>query len=346
MGTILVTGGAGYVGAACCRQLLENGHEVEIVDNFSTGRQEAVPEGANVHRLDIGDRPALSEILESKPFDAVFHFAAKALIPESVRDPGVFFDVNVASSISLLETIRKHGIRTFVFSSTAAVYGAPERTPIVEDHPTHPVTSYGESKLAFERILQWYARAYGWSIFAFRYFNACGGAATWGELHDPETHILPLLLQAASGRRSHFEIYGGDYPTPDGTCLRDFVHVLDIADAHLLALQEARNHGFRVYNIGSGTAHSVRSVCRKVEQITGRTLEIRMGHRRAGDPAVLCASPQRLQSELGWSPRRSSLEEIIRGAWEWEKVLASRQKESGVLSRANREPQNEDNICP
>jgi UDP-glucose 4-epimerase len=318
MARILVTGGAGYVGSVCCTQLLAGGNIVEVIDDLSTGFAEAVPKGATLHRCDIGDREALSLVLRDKGFDAVFHFAAKALIPDSVVNPGPFFDMNVARGIAMLEVLREHGVRSFVFSSTAAVYGTPRTVPVSEDEPTNPVNAYGESKLAFERILKWYARSYGWSVIAFRYFNACGGSAIWGERHEPETHLIPLLLQAASGRRDFFEILGTDYDTRDGSCLRDYVHVLDIAEAHLLALRNNSQPGFRAYNIGTGKTHSVREVCRTAERILGKRIELRFGPRRLGDPAELCASPQRLKDEFGWIPKHSDLENIIVGAWEWE----------------------------
>lgn len=318
MARILVTGGAGYVGSVCCAQLLANGYAVEVVDDLSSGFAEAIPQGAVFHQFDIGDRQALAEILGRKRFDAVFHFAAKALIPQSVVNPGPFFDANVGSSISMLETLRAHDVRTFVFSSTAAVYGTPRSVPISEDAPKEPVNAYGESKLAFERILKWYADAYRWRVVAFRYFNACGGGPTWGERHEPETHLIPLLLRAASGRSEFFQILGTDYETPDGTCLRDFVHVLDIAEAHLLALRPSVQPGFRAYNIGTGRSHSVKEVCRVAEKILGKRIDVRVGPRRLGDPAELCASPQRLKDEFGWIPKHSDLENIIVGAWEWE----------------------------
>lgn len=321
MERILVTGGAGYVGSTCCSQLLERGFLPEILDDFSTGHIEATRAGLTVHRADFGDPDALSTLLASRHFDVVFHFAAKALIPESVTNPGVFFSTNVASGIGMLETLRKYGIRRFVFSSSAAVYGSPTVVPIPESHDKRPTNAYGESKLVFERLLKWYASAYGWSVVAFRYFNACGGGPNWGERHDPETHIIPLLMQTASGRRGHFDIYGTDYPTPDGTCLRDYVHVLDIAEAHILALQKLRFPGFHVYNIGTGISHSVREVCDVAARITGKTLALRAAHRRVGDPAVLCASPKKIMNEFGWKPKHSDLEEITEGAWAWEQAL-------------------------
>lgn len=323
MQQILVTGGAGYVGSVCSAELIKRGHAVTIIDDLSTGHRESVPDQAEFYCLDIADRNAVSELCASKRFDAVFHFAAKALIPESVRNPGIFFDKNLAGGITFLECLREAGIRNVVFSSTAAVYGNPKRTPICEEDPKEPVNSYGESKLALERILQWYCSAYDWSVVTFRYFNASGSVAGHGERHEPETHILPLLLQVASGRRPFFEIYGTDYPTPDGTCLRDYVHVLDIAEAHLLALSKRNSPGFRAFNIGTGTSHSVKEICQTVEKVTGQSLPIRHAARRAGDPAVLCASPEAIHREFGWLAKRSDLLSIVRSAWEWEKWLCN-----------------------
>jgi len=332
MDRILVTGGAGYVGSACCTQLLSRGFSVEVVDDLSTGHLEAVPQGATLHRFDIADRDALESLLAHTKFDALFHFAAKALIPQSVINPGPFFDANVASGIAMLETLRRHGIHKFVFSSTAAVYGSPKVIPIPEEHVKEPVNAYGESKLIFEQILKWYAASYGWSVVVFRYFNACGGQRDWGERHDPETHIIPLLLQTASGRREYFEIYGTDYPTHDGSCLRDYVHVLDIAEAHVLALQKMELPGFHAYNIGTGRSHSVKEVCQAAEKITRKCVPVHHASRRRGDPAVLCASPEKLMQEFGWEPRHSELEEIIIGAWEWEQT----QCEQTLLKQAGR----------
>ena len=332
MDRILVTGGAGYVGSACCTQLLSRGFSVEVVDDLSTGHLEAVPHGATLHRFDLGNRGALESLLAHTKFDAVFHFAAKALIPQSVINPGPFFDANVASGIAMLEIFRSHDIHKFVFSSTAAVYGSPNVTPIPEEHVKEPVNAYGESKLVFEQILKWYAASYDWSVIVFRYFNACGGQRHWGERHDPETHIIPLLLQTASGRREYFEIYGTDYPTHDGSCLRDYVHVLDIAEAHVLALQKMELPGFHAYNIGTGRSHSVKEVCQAAEKITGKCVPVHHASRRRGDPAVLCASPEKLMQEFGWEPRHSELEEIIMGAWEWEQT----QCEQTLLKQAGR----------
>src|SRR5205807_4106185 len=250
MASVLVTGGAGYVGSVCCSELLRAGHFVTVVDDLSTGFREAVPPGAVFFHANIASAHVLRPLFSQSQFDAVFHFAAKALIPESVSNPGMFFQHNVASGIAMLEVLRAAGIRNFVFSSSAAVYGTPERVPIEEDDSKKPVNSYGETKLMFERVLDWYARAYDWSVTALRYFNASGATAELGERHDPETHIIPLLLQAVTGERKVFNIYGDEYDTPDGSCVRDYVHVLDIAGAHICALQMLNNPGMRTYNIG------------------------------------------------------------------------------------------------
>jgi UDP-glucose 4-epimerase len=319
MATILVTGGAGYVGSVCCSRLLAAGHRVSVIDDLSAGHAAALPPEAPLHEVNIGDRSGVARVLATECFDAVFHFAARALIPESVSNPGVFFDANVAAGIALLEAVRAAGIRRFVFSSSAAVYGNPVSTPIDEDDPKLPVNSYGETKLMLERALGWYATAYGWTVVAFRYFNACGATATVGEDHRPESHIIPLLFQAATGERDSFEIYGNDYPTPDGTCLRDYVHVVDIAQAHLLALKLPDRAGMFAYNIGTGQSYSVRQVCEAVEEILGRRVTVKEAARRPGDPAVLCASPERLMRELGWRPACSDLHSIVRSAWEWKK---------------------------
>jgi UDP-glucose 4-epimerase len=323
MANVLVTGGAGYVGSVCSAELLRLGHAVTVVDDLSTGFRDGVPSQAEFVRLDIGDRPALEAVALSRRFDVVFHFAAKALIPESVTNPGFFFQQNVASSITMLEVLRRAGIKNFVFSSSAAVYGVPEHYPIEEDAPKDPVNSYGETKLMLERVLEWYARAYGWSVTAFRYFNAAGATADLGERHDPETHIIPLLLQAATGARDSFTVYGNDYATPDGTCLRDYVHVLDIAHAHICAFQKLDQPGMRAFNVGLGETYSVRQICAAAEQVVGRPIPVRTGQRRPGDPPVLCASPRRIMEELGWRPSHSSLSEIVTSAWEWRKKQLS-----------------------
>lgn len=317
---ILVTGGAGYIGSVCSAKLIDEGHVVTVIDNLSTGHRSAVPPEADFVEADITDRRSIASLVRRTSFDVVFHFAAKALIAESVVNPGVFFAENTAGGIGFFEELRSAKIRHLIFSSTAAVYGNPELVPILEHHKTSPVNAYGESKLMLERALQWYARSYGWSVVAFRYFNACGSTGTLGEMHEPETHIIPLLLQAANGKSSRFEIYGTDYDTPDGTCVRDYVHVADIADAHVRALEHMKPSTFAAYNIGTGRTHSVREVCAAVEQVTGKKLNLITAARRPGDPAVLWADARLLERDFSWRPRHSDLLNIIRSAWQWEVV--------------------------
>ena len=323
MANFLVTGGAGYIGSVCSAQLLEQGHSVVVIDDLSTGFADAVPRGAEFYRMDIGDGMQVRELLGRVPVDAVFHFAAKALVPESVSDPGIFFEANVASGILFIEAVRRAGIRKFVFSSSAAVYGQPECMPIIENHPKNPLNSYGETKLMFERILSWYARAYGWGVAALRYFNACGAVGDLGERHDPETHIIPLLLQAASGERGVFNIFGDDFPTPDGTCLRDYVHVLDIADAHIRTLPLLDAPGMHAFNIGTGESHSVREMVRAVESVTGLQVPVTAAARRPGDPATLCANPEKIMRTLGWKPQHSDLQDIVQSAWKFYNYCAA-----------------------
>lgn len=319
MATILVTGGAGYVGSVCCLQLVKAGHTVHVVDDLSGGHAESVPPGAKLHAFRIDDKAQLNALLKAENFDGVFHFAGKIQVGESMTNPGLYFRENVAASIAMLEVLHAHGIKNFVFSSTAAVYGNTNLPTIPEDAPKVPVNAYGATKLMFEGVLEWYAQVYGWSVTAFRYFNASGAAEGFGERHEPETHIIPLLLETALGKRRSFQMFGDDYPTPDGTCLRDYVHVLDIADAHILARQHFGKPGTRAYNIGTGKANSVREVANTVEQVTGKKLNMEVAPRREGDPAVLCADPAKLKVELGWAPSNSSLENIVQTAWDFAK---------------------------
>lgn len=316
MANVLLTGGAGYVGSVCSAELLRQGHSVTVVDDLSTGFRDAVPPAAEFVEMNIGDGAAVLALASRSRFDAVFHFAAKALIPESVTDPGIFFQRNVAAGITMLEALRAAGVKKIVFSSAAAIYGVTGNGPVDEDATKQPLNSYGESKLIFEQVLRWYASAYGWRVFAFRYFSAAGATADHGERHEPETHLIPLVLETAAGERDVFNIYGDDYETPDGTCLRDFVHVLDIAKAHIMALEHMRP-GMRCYNIGTGTNYSVKQVVSEAERITGRKIESRVAGRRPGDPGTLYADPGRIMRELGWRPEHSSLEEILHSAWQW-----------------------------
>jgi UDP-glucose 4-epimerase len=313
---ILVTGGAGYVGSVCVGELIQRGQEVLALDNLSAGHRVAIPQSALFIRGDFGDARLLDDLFSHYKIEAVFHFAARSLIPESMTNPEDFFENNVAAGLRLLQAMRGAGIRKMVFSSSAATYGEPRQVPITEDHPQVPINSYGESKLIFEKVLKWYASAYDWSVVAFRYFSAAGSDGLRGEDHRPETHILPLLFHVALGRRPYFEIFGTDYSTRDGTCVRDFVHVSDIARAHILGLELLEHPGFRAYNIGCGSGYSVAGVCQAVEKAVGRPLTLREGPRRPGDPAVLVASPERLCKDLGWQPR-FGLEEIIQTAWSW-----------------------------
>lgn len=317
---ILVTGGAGYVGSHAVLALSEAGHDVTVLDNLSTGHREAV-HGARLVEGDITDRRGLEAVLDGwGPFDAAMHFAARTQVGESMRDPGGYFSVNVAGTLTLLESLVRRGIRRFVFSSSAAVYGEPEQTPIPEDHPLAPRNPYGESKRMVETMLAWFERAHGVRWVSLRYFNAAGAdpMGRTGERHDPETHLIPSVLLAAAGRRSAVEVFGTDWPTPDGTCIRDFVHVSDLAEAHRLALEYLEAGGRSdVFNLGSGRGWSVREVVEACRRVTGREFAVRTGPRRPGDPAVLVASNEKARQLLGWKPRFLSLEEMVRTAWEW-----------------------------
>jgi UDP-glucose 4-epimerase len=315
---VLVTGGAGYVGSVCSEQLINAGHEVTVLDDFRTGHRAAVHPSAQLVEGDFGDMAVVRGLLRKVELDAVMHFAGETLVEKSMSDPRSYFHANVRSGIDFLDALLDHGIKMFVFSSTAAVYGEPVVTPITETHPTNPINAYGESKLIFEHILDWYRRAYGFRYFALRYFNAAGASVVYGEAHNPESHLLPRILDSVLRPASEFVIHGEDYDTPDGTCIRDYVHVADIAHAHILALaalREGKHWG--AYNIGTNKGHSVREVLRAVEEVTGHKLRFRIGPRREGDPAILVASHERLAETLGWRPRFSDLREIVRSAWVW-----------------------------
>jgi UDP-glucose 4-epimerase len=315
---VLVTGGAGYVGSTCSAQLMEAGHRVVIVDDLSTGHAEAVPAGAHFIESDFGDIDLIRDLVKRFSIDAVMHFAGETLVGKSMTDPQVYFQVNVVKALAFLDTLLACGVKRFVFSSSAAIYGEPQSIPIVENHPARPVNAYGESKLMFERILDWYGRAYQLDYAALRYFNAAGANGIYGEDHDPETHLLPRLLHSLRHAEDEFVIYGDDYPTRDGTCIRDYVHVLDIAQAHIRALEAIATGGRSgAYNIGTSHGHSVREVLQAVEEVTGIAVRHRIGPKRAGDPAVLVASNEKLIRELGWRAQYSQLQHIIRSAWDW-----------------------------
>jgi UDP-glucose 4-epimerase len=315
---ILVTGGAGYIGSHAVRLFLARGHDVWVHDNLSFGHRAAVP----TERLVAGDLSEvhrLDHLLLDRRIEAVVHFAAFTYVGESVQNPAKYWQNNTVNTLNLLEALRRHRVERFVFSSTAATYGVPDRVPITEDTPQVPINPYGMSKLAVERALADYARAYGWGVASLRYFNAAGAApdGTLGEDHHPETHLIPLVIQAAMGRRPHIEVFGTDYPTPDGTCVRDYIHVDDLAEAHLLALEALEPGKELRLNLGIGRGYSVREVIRTVEEVTGRPVPVKEGPRRAGDPPELVASSAQAQRQLGWQPRYTELRPIIETAWNW-----------------------------
>jgi UDP-glucose 4-epimerase len=314
---VLVTGGAGYIGSVVTEQLLGDGNQVVVYDNLSKGHREAVVEGAELVTADLVDAEKLNQTLRDGRIEAVIHMAASSLVGESVEKPSKYYQNNVVAGLVLLEAMLACDVKRLVFSSTAAVYGEPETQPIQESAPSNPTNPYGETKLAFEHALKWYDGAYGLRYASLRYFNAAGATEKCGEDHDPETHIIPITLQAASGKRSHVEIYGDDYPTPDGTCIRDYIHVIDLARAHIQALG-ALSEGSRIYNLGCGGAgYSVREVIDTAARVTGKEIPTRFGPRRAGDPATLVASSDKIKGELGWRPQFQDLGLIIESAWRW-----------------------------
>ena len=316
---IAVTGGAGYIGSVVCEVLARSRHDVLVLDNLAKGHRDAVLDEASFVAVDLVDRPRVAEVLRDFAADAVIHMAAYSLVGESVTDPGKYYANNITAGLALLEAMRDAGVGRLVFSSTAAVYGEPVKQPIEEDDPTAPTNPYGETKLAFERTLRWYAGAYGLSSISLRYFNAAGATRRSGERHAPETHLIPLVLGAAAGSVPFITIFGDDYPTADGTCVRDYIHVEDLAGAHVLALAPLARPGVcTAYNLGcGGGGYSVREVVETAARITGRTIPERMAARRPGDPAVLIASSERIARELGWRPQYQQLEMIIDSAWQW-----------------------------
>jgi UDP-glucose 4-epimerase len=313
---VLVTGGAGYVGSAVSSELLRAGHEVTVLDNLQQGHEQAVPRGAQFVRGDICRPAALGRLFRQFCVDAVMHMAAETVVEYSTTDPKRYFQTNVTGGTNLLNVMLKHDIHRLVFSSTAAVYGEPQTIPIPEEHPKSPINAYGLSKLMFEQILDWYGRAYGLKHVSFRYFNAAGAAEGLGEDHLPETHLIPNVLKAALEKKA-VSVFGTDYPTADGSCVRDYVHVVDIARAHVLALERMDLLSGRVYNLGNQQGYSVKEVIHTAEEVTGIKIRVQAGPRRSGDPAVLVASSSLAGSELGWRPQYPSLKSIISGAWDW-----------------------------
>jgi UDP-glucose-4-epimerase GalE len=315
---ILVTGGAGYIGSHAVRLFLTRGHEVHVYDNLSMGHRAAVPADRLIV-ADLSESHRLDQALVEQRIDAVVHFAAAAFVGESVAHPAKYYQNNVVNTLGLLDAVRRHGIKRFVFSSTCATYGVPESVPITEEQSQKPINPYGNGKLATEFALSDYAAAYGWGFAALRYFNAAGASpdGSIGEDHDPETHLIPLVLQAAAGRRPAVQVFGTDYPTPDGTCIRDYIHVDDLAEAHLLALEKLSPGVALKLNLGTGRGYSVREVIRVAEDVTGRKVPVAEVPRRAGDPPILVAAADRARRELGWQPRYTELRPIVETAWKW-----------------------------
>lgn len=312
---VLVTGGAGYIGSTTAAALLDAGHEVVVADDLSTGHRDAVPSAADLVEVDVTDPAAIEPVVAAGGFDACLHFAALIEAGESMRAPERFFRVNTGGSAVLLDALLRHGVGRFVLSSTAAVYGEPDQVPITEDAALAPTNAYGESKLLVERMLAWHHRIHGLRYAALRYFNAAGAVPGRPERHDPETHLIPLVLQVAAATREHITVFGSDYPTPDGTCVRDYVHVADLADAHVRALERLDEHGEIVCNLGNGRGFSVREVIEAARQVTGHAIPAVDAERRPGDPATLVAAADRAADLLGWRPTRTDLAGIVADAW-------------------------------
>ena len=330
---VLVAGGAGYIGTHMVKALLEAGHHPVTVDNLCTGHRELLPGGEFI-RADIADTDRMKQVFQIFEFDAVMHFAAFIEVGESVSDPLKYYRNNVAATANLLHCMLHGGLRRFIFSSSAAVYGKPRYTPVDEDHPLAPVSPYGRSKQHVETMLEDCAAAHGLQYVSLRYFNAAGAdaSATIGERHRPESHLIPLVLDAASGKREDIKIFGTDYATPDGTCIRDYVHVNDLARAHLLALENLMSDGgCRIYNLGNSVGHSVRQVVDTAAEVTGKTVKVTPADRRPGDPAVLVAASQKIKTELNWKPQYEELGRIIRTAWNWHRKACL--AETGAISR-------------
>lgn len=319
---LLVTGGAGYVGGVCAAVLLSQGHDVTVVDNFSTGNRDGVPEGATLVDGDVAD--VILDVLQADRYDGVLHFAARSLVGESVEKPADYWHGNVVTTLALLDAMRETGTNNLVFSSTAATYGEPEQVPITEDMPTAPTNPYGATKLAIDHAITSYAKAYGLGATSLRYFNVAGAWGGYGENREIETHIIPLVLQVALGHRDKIFVFGNDWSTPDGTAVRDYIHVKDLADAHLLALESNTPGEHRILNLGSGDGYSVRQVIDTCREVTGVQIPAEDAPRRAGDPATLIASSEKAIKVLGWEPKLTALETIVADAWEFAQSLGDR----------------------
>lgn len=313
----MVTGGAGYIGSVVTEELIKDGHDVVVYDSLYKGHHGAIAPGAEFVQADLADTATLTSTLQSRGVEAVIHMAADSLVGESCENPSKYYRNNVGNGLNLLDAMRESSVPRIVFSSTAATYGEPEKQPIAEDAANAPTNPYGETKLAFEHALRWYDDAFGLKFVSLRYFNAAGASDRFGEDHDPESHLIPIALQAASGRRKAVEVYGNDYPTPDGTCVRDYIHVIDLARAHILALG-IMDQGSRIYNLGcGGDGYSVNQVLETAREVTGKPIPARIGPRRAGDPAVLIAASDKIKKELGWKPELQDLHVIVETAWRW-----------------------------
>ncbi len=311
---ILVTGGAGYIGSACTEYLLNLGYDVTVFDSLMTGHRAAVDKRAEFVKGDLNCRDAIFDVIKKGKFDGIMHFAAFSLVGESMTNPGKYFSNNLGAGINLLDAAKEAKVKKFVFSSTCAVYGEPEHVPIGENEKTKPVSPYGESKLMFEKALEWYHRIHGMEFVALRYFNASGATGAFGEDHNPETHLIPLVLRVALGKLKNIKIFGDDYTTPDGTCIRDYIHILDLAQAHELALKKGKC-GF--FNLGTGSGYSVKQIIEMSRNVTGHSIPEEIIPRRPGDPPKLVARSAHAASELGWKPKHENIKDIISSAWEW-----------------------------
>jgi UDP-glucose 4-epimerase len=311
---ILIVGGAGYIGSICAELVLDQGHEITVFDNLSEGHRGALDPRARFIEGDLKERQAIDSALAAASPEAVMHFAASALVSESMRDPSKYFRNNISGGLNLLDAMVGAHVKRIVFSSTCAIFGPPERLPIDETAPTRPINPYGESKLAFEKILRWYDEIHGLKFVSLRYFNAAGATVNFGEDHRLETHLIPNVLKVALGQKPHVEIFGTDYETPDGTCIRDYIHIIDLARAHILALSAARSE---LYNLGTGDGASVREVIVACRKLTGKKIDTVEKPRRPGDPPRLIASSDKIKNELGWRPQFQSLDKIIESAWKW-----------------------------
>ncbi len=318
---VLVTGGGGYIGSVVVELLIQRGHSVVVFDNFSTGHRRAIEPSAKVVEGDLCDTAEMERLFSDNMFNCVMHLAGDSLVDESMREPEKYYWSTVCCGLNLLRAMLMHGAKRMVFSSSASVYGEPETVPIPESASTRPENPYGETKLAFERMLHWFHGAHGLDYISLRYFNAAGATETHGEHHDPETHLIPLVLRAAAGRTEAIDIYGTDYPTEDGTCVRDYVHVIDLAEAHILSLEALTQGRTGIYNLGNGNGYSVRQVLSVAGEVTGAPVPSKEAGRRSGDPARLVASSDRAVKELGWKPRHTSLREIVKSAWTWMKMF-------------------------